>query len=133
MARPKKSRRICMQPQSAEFNVSPGGKTISLSVDEYEAVRLIDYIGLTQNDCAKQMDVARTTITAIYDSAKYKLADSLINHKTVKAEGGDYMLCPNSKYCCGKCGQNRCGKCHHGDCDLCSGIFHERGRECFVL
>lgn len=134
MARPKKTRTICSMPKTDEFNMCGNSKdTVKLTVDEYEAVRLIDYMGLTQNECARQMEVARTTITAIYDSAKYKISDSIINHKAVKIEGGDYELCSGAKYCCGHCGQNKCGRCNHGKCDRCTGIFHERGRECFVL
>lgn len=134
MARPKKARTICSLPEIKDFNTTDNpSKSVLLTVDEYEAVRLIDYLGLTQNECAKQMDVARTTITAIYDSAKYKISDSIVNHKAVKIRGGDYEICPNSKYCCGHCGRNRCGRCNHGKCELCTGIFHERGRECYVM
>lgn len=134
MARPKKSRTICGVPKISSFNNGCNTKgTVELTVDEYEVVRQIDYLGLTQNECARQMQVARATIAAIYDTAKYKISDSMVNNKAVKIEGGDYEVCTGSKYCCGHCGQNRCGRCNHGKCDRCTGIFHERGRECYVL
>ncbi len=134
MARPKKSRRLCSIPDVKSYNI---GKDISSSVkmtfDEFEVIRLIDYVGLTQNDCAKQMEVARSTITAVYDRARYKLSDSIVNKKAISIEGGDFELCPNSDHCCGHCGKNRCGNCKHGTCDRCIGIFHEPGEECFVV
>lgn len=134
MARPRKNRRICSVPNQKQFkSFDKGENTVDITIDEFEAVRLIDYVGLTQQECAKQMQVARSTITAIYDSARYKISDSLINNKSLNVEGGDFELCPNSKHCCGQCGKNRCGRCKHGTCDRCIGIFHEPGRECFVV
>ncbi len=133
MARPKKSRRVCAVPDIKKFNGNCEKDEISITVDEYEAVRLIDYVGLTQQECAKQMQVARSTITAIYDNARYKISDSIVNSKPLKIEGGDYELCPNSKHCCGQCGKNRCLRCKHGTCERCIGIFHEPGKECFVI
>lgn len=133
MSRPKKTRTICEIPRIKEFNCCNSDKDVHLTIDEYETIRLIDYMGFTHLECAKQMNVARTTVTAVYDSAKYKISDSVINHKTVRIHDGDYKLCKNSKYCCGHCGQNKCGRCNHGECELCTGIFHERGRECYVL
>jgi predicted DNA-binding protein (UPF0251 family) len=106
---------------------------VDITVDEYETVRLIDYVGLTQQECAKQMQVARSTVTAVYFNARYKIADSIVNNKALKIEGGNFELCPNSKHCCGQCGKNRCGRCKHGTCDRCVGVFHPPGQECFVV
>lgn len=133
MARPKKSRRVCSVPEIKNFNKECKKDAVSITVDEYEAVRLIDYVGLTQQECAKQMQVARSTITAIYDNARYKISDSIVNSKPLKIDGGDYELCPNSKHCCGQCGKNRCSRCRHGTCERCIGIFREPGKECFVI
>ncbi len=133
MARPKKSRRVCSAPGIIKFNDDSDKETVNITVDEYEALRLIDYVGLTQQECAKQMQVARSTITAIYDNARYKISDSIVNCKPLKIDGGDYELCTNSKHCCGQCGKNRCLRCRHGDCDRCIGIFHEPGKECYLI
>lgn len=134
MARPKKSRRICSFPSVNKYNENKkSSSAIEMTVDEYESLRLIDYVGLTQNECAKQMKVARSTITAIYDSARYKISDSIVNQKEIVINGGDFELCPNADHCCGQCGKNRCGRCKHGTCDRCIGIFHEPGEECFVV
>ncbi len=134
MSRPRKHRRVCSVPDEKNYNINANkDKTIDITVDEYEVVRLIDYVGLTQQECARQMQVARSTITAIYDTVRYKISDSIVNSKAIKVEGGDYEVCPNSKHCCGQCGKNRCGRCKHGSCDRCIGIFHEPGMECFVV
>ncbi len=59
-----------------------------MTVDEYEAFRLLDDEGLTQETCAARMNVARTTVTAIYDSARKKIADALVHGKRLLIAGG---------------------------------------------
>lgn len=49
-----------------------------MTIDEYETIRLIDFDGFTQEECAKQMNVARTTIQGIYSEARKKLAEFLV-------------------------------------------------------
>ena len=67
MARPRKHKRICKAPEIKSFNSEENAKdVVEITVDELETVRLIDFKGLTQQACAKQMQVARTTITSIY-------------------------------------------------------------------
>lgn len=79
---------------------------IIMSIDEYETIRLIDYESLTQEDCAENMGVARTTVTMIYSEARKKLAKALVDGQALQIKGGDYELC-NTK-------ENRCGRrgCH---------------------
>ena len=102
MARPKKSRTVCFEPDITEFiKIKNNREFVEITVDEYETLRLIDYMGLTQMECALQMQVARSTIASIYESARYKISDSLVNGKAIKVRGGDYNICPNSKTCCG--------------------------------
>jgi len=104
MPRPRKCRRICELPDAQGFE--PIGKVseemIVLNIDEYEVIRLLDYEKLTQEQCALQMNVARTTITKIYDQARYKLSDALLNRKKLLVSGGDVLLCPKSETCCKK-------------------------------
>jgi predicted DNA-binding protein (UPF0251 family) len=75
---------------------------ITMSVDEYEAIRLMDLEGYTQEECAAQMGIARTTVQGIYNDARRKLADALVHGKLLTIYGGNYMLCENFENTCGK-------------------------------
>ena len=94
MPRPRRCRRIGRFPDHWRFSPQDGENTevITLSLDEYEAIRLMDREGMTQEQCAGQMGVARTTVTAIYDSARRKLAEALVEGKALRIGGGSYQL-----------------------------------------
>ena len=68
------------------------GEPVVMSLDEFETIRLLDREGMTQEQCAKQMGVARTTVTAIYDSARRKLAEALVEGRRLELRGGNYRL-----------------------------------------
>ena len=95
MARPSRCRRICVEPAYDSFAPQgiPGGGRCNLSVDEYEVVRLIDLEKKTHEQCARLMEVSRTTVTEMYESARYKIADSIVNGKVLTIAGGHYRLC----------------------------------------
>ena len=109
MARPCRWRRICTVPEFDRFVPEgiPSPGSITLTVDEYEAVRLIDLMKCTHEQCAAQMDISRTTVTEIYESARTKIADSLIGGKTLVIAGGRYRLCDGTgPLCCHRCRRN---------------------------
>jgi len=114
MARPIKWRKVCSLPESNKFgplgSVSDDKDYIKMKVDEYETIRLIDLEGLTQEECAIQMDIARTTVQGIYMRARKKLAESLVNCKVLIIEGGKYQLCNGHGQ---RCGRN-CRMYRHG-------------------
>jgi len=97
MPRPMKWRKVCSLPNSNRFgpldSIVDEQNYIRMTVDEYETIRLIDLEGFTQEECAKQMNVARTTVQGIYIEARKKLAESLVNSKVLLIEGGEYRLC----------------------------------------
>ena len=133
MGRPRKQKLICALPEFTAFNTKKGVKdAVHIRLDEYEVIRLIDNLGLTQQECARQMQMARTSITSIYEAARYKLSMAIVDNKALIIDGGDYHICGNSGNCCGKCGQNRCKLCKHGSCDYCIGIYHENGCDCYT-
>ena len=81
MARPVKCRRVCAMPEFREFIPAGrmlGDEYIELRVDEYEAIRLIDYLGLSQEEAAAGMEVSRATIQNMYEAARKKLAAALV-------------------------------------------------------
>ncbi len=102
-------------PDSSRFGPldSPANAVdaVNMTVDEYETIRLIDLDGFTQEECANQMNISRTTVQGIYDEARRKLAESLVNGKVLWIEGGDYKLCDGlEQYCgCGGCMRHRRG------------------------
>lgn len=113
MPRPRKCRKVCCLPKAKEF--LPTGLTeitnvITLTVDEYETIRLIDRQGFSQEDCGIYMQVARTTVQQIYTSAREKLAAALVEGLPLRIEGGDYQLCDGQEtFCkCGGCTKHRC-------------------------
>lgn len=98
MPRPCKRRRVCAAPVCEWFGPKGqesvhGGQTVIMTLDEFECIRLIDLEGLTQEQCSLQMDVARTTVQAIYSSARAKLAQCLVNGQELQIAGGNYSLC----------------------------------------
>lgn len=65
---------------------------VCLSVEEVEAIRLKDMEGLEQEECARKMNVSRTTFSRILGSARQKVADVLLNGKAMKIEGGNFEM-----------------------------------------
>ena len=109
MARPRRCRRVCAEPDYGSFRPDgiPGGESVTLTVDEYEVIRLIDLEKLTHEQCAKRMDISRTTVTEIYETAREKIADSIVNGRVLLIAGGDYRLCDGSAvhFCRKRCGR----------------------------
>jgi predicted DNA-binding protein (UPF0251 family) len=116
MPRPRKWRKVCCLPESDRFgplNASINEKRfVTMTVDEYETIRLIDLEEFTQEECAEQMKIARTTVQRMYNDARKKLAESLVRGSVLRIEGGDYKLCDGlEKSCnCGGCRRHRCGR-----------------------
>ena len=83
MPRPPKCRRICGSPRTHFFK--PAGiplrelSSITLELDELEAIRLADLEGLYQADAALQMAVSRQTFGNILGSAHRKIAEALVH------------------------------------------------------
>ena len=103
MARPQRNRRICGLPRHPRFG--PEGDAVRLSLDEYEAIRLMDHEGLTHEQCAEVMHVTGTAATEIYAAARRKLAQAIVEGRGLVIEGGSVVLCDHSQVCgYGVCG-----------------------------
>ncbi|MDD3243691.1 MAG: DUF134 domain-containing protein [Eubacteriales bacterium] len=112
MPRPPKPRRVCALPRCQHFGPllsQEASLSVSMSVDEFETIRWIDLEGLSQEECANNMNVARTTVQAIYAAARHKLAQCLVKGAELRIEGGDYRLCEGEPSCrpCHGCEKHR--------------------------
>ena len=115
MPRPRKCRRICCMPSNQSFGPldrCSDERKIVMTVDEYETIRLIDLEGMSQEECANRMAVARTTAQAIYNSARVKVAECLVKGVKLFISGGNYIVCNDEPCGCG------CGHCHKRKCQL---------------
>ncbi len=116
MSRPRKRRRVCNLPQVNFFgplNTWDYEKGfVIMTIDEYETIRLIDFEGMTQEECAERMNVARTTVQRIYNDARKRLSEVLVKGKPLKIEGGDYKLCEQNpqSFGCTRCHRHRHGR-----------------------
>lgn len=71
-----------------------------LTLDEFEAVRLCDYVGLEQGEVAKRLEVARSTFQNILNQARKKLAEVLIYGKDLRIEEGSVEFAQNPEWGC---------------------------------
>ena len=92
-----------------------------ITVDELEALRLSDFLGMSHEEAAKQLKVSRPTVTRMLARAHQAVADARVNGKASRIEGGDYVL-EGLECQCPKCGAEwsdpasgktarGCGKC----------------------
>lgn len=126
MPRPPKCRRVEQLPGFTYFK--PSGIPISelpeiiLSVEELEAIRLRDMMGMEHESCAEKMSVSRPTFHRILAAARQKVAYALVNGAALRITGGNFRL---AKYQleCRSCGHRWEGTicCRHTTCPSCSG------------
>lgn len=95
MPRPNKPKRVKREPVCDSF--FPKGKAeqcheIEMSVEEYETLRLLDYEGMTQAECAKEMGIARATVQSLYTEARKKTARFLVEAAGLRIRGGNFLI-----------------------------------------
>jgi len=93
--RPNKYRIVRLDPRINQF--SPRGKPgrpdeLNLSMDEFEAIRLADFMGISQIEAAQSMNISQQTFSRILRKAHKKTADCLVNGKIIKIQGGYYVI-----------------------------------------
>lgn len=110
MVRPQKDRFVAFNPHTSYFK--PRGiplldlDEVRLTVDEREALRLSDLIGLSQQEAGRRMGVSRATFGRIIQRARRAVADAIINGKAINIEGGSYKMIDASRFF-------RCLACSH--------------------
>jgi len=105
--RPKCLRRIEFNPNITYFK--PRGIPISnldvvvLTLEELEALRLVDLNGLQQEHAAQKMGISRKAFWDELKSARKKVAEALMEGKAIEIKGGDYVLAEKRKFKCYDC------------------------------
>ena len=137
MPRPPRCRRICTMPQVDCFcpKGRPGGEPVVLTLDEYEVIRLVDLEQRTHAQCAMQMDISRSTVQEIYESARRKIAACLVYGKPLHITGGNYRICGGREQTyCGRCcrkqvsGTYKPDNTHKGDSVMKIAVPYENGQ-----
>ena len=87
--RPKKVRLVKIEPKIVYF--SPRGKPgrpdeVELCADEFEALRLADYLGKDQKEACESMRISQQTFSRILKRARNRVADSLVNGKILRIQ-----------------------------------------------
>lgn len=149
MPRPKNNRIVHEPPLFTEFKpAGVPGKTLQqivLTLDEYEAVRLADYLGMSHEEAADEMEISRSTFSRLVEKARKKIAEFIFAGKLLTIDGGNIHF-RNNIFRCLDCGHmfrinidspiTECPVCHsknllnhaggfgHGNC--CTESF--RGR-----
>ena len=110
MVRPRKDRQVAFNPGVSYFK--PRGipmfdlQEVHLKIDELEAIRLSDLLGMSHEEAGKRMGVSRATFGRIIQRARQTVADALINGKAINVEGGNYKIVAHSRIF-------RCFNCNH--------------------
>ena len=106
MARPIKPRKLLLPHKEISFiperKNDISDEIVTILSEEYEVIKLVDYENMNHLQASKIMNVSRQTLTRIYKRARKKIAESLIEQKTLKLEGGNSYLVENW-YKCNEC------------------------------
>ncbi|MDP3791855.1 MAG: DUF134 domain-containing protein [Candidatus Omnitrophota bacterium] len=93
--RPKIHRIVSREPNTKQF--SPRGTRgrpgyNQLKVEELEAIRLSDHMGLKQAEAAKCMGISQQTFSRILRNARKCLAEALVLGHIIKVNGGVFKI-----------------------------------------
>ena len=75
----------CFKPEGVN---AENLKSVLLTIDELEAIRLADKECLYQADAAMQMNVSRPTFGRILEAARKKVAEAIVDGKQLCIQGG---------------------------------------------
>lgn len=123
MPRHPKSRKVHNPPKMQGFQ--PFGiavcdaEQIIMHLDEYEALKLVSYEGLPQEEAAVKMNVSRPTLTRIYNRALQKIARAFVEGRSILIEGGNFEF-DKEWFKCKKCFRLIEGLENHIQCDGCT-------------
>ena len=87
MSRPMKKRCIAFHPEANLFSPLPKWTAtgiVDLYPDEIEALRLVDYKGLTQKEAAERMGISRGTVWRLLHSGRKKVVAMIVEHRVLR-------------------------------------------------
>lgn len=144
MSRPIKWRKVEFVPENLYYvpctkekcTKSSQFNELHLKIEELEAMRLKDIENLSQEECAKRMEISRQTFQNIIDEGRRKVTKALLEGYSIAIQGGHYtknickMRCLNcgSEYErayeensdeCKSCGSNKIICCANNSCKKC--------------
>jgi predicted DNA-binding protein (UPF0251 family) len=76
---------------------------VFVQLEELEAIRLKDKVGLDQAECAASMGISRATFQRILGAARFKIATALVEGRSIIIRGGNYSI-KNRVFECVECG-----------------------------
>ena len=95
LGRPKKIRKVCKEPNTKQF--SPRGHRgrpgyNDLKIEELEAIRLIDHMGLKQAEAAVSMGISQQTFSRVLRRARKSIGEALVLGRIIKVNGGVFKI-----------------------------------------
>ena len=89
MGRRTQKRVVEKTPNNFYFGTSNNNDTISITVGEFEALRLKHYQKLNQKAAAQKMGVSQPTFSRILEKAHQTITKAIIEGKKIKIYGGN--------------------------------------------
>ncbi len=93
MPRPKNNRIVHEPPLFIEFKPTGiAGKNLEqsfITLDEFEAIRLADFKGMSHEEAACEMDISRSTFSRLVDRSRKKIATFMIRGQLLTIDGGN--------------------------------------------
>ncbi len=126
MARPKNLRKIENPPPVKGFHptgADSAEQLVIINLEEYESIRLCDFLSLSQEEAALKMGVSRPTLTRIYSIARKKVAEAFVTGKGIVFEGGKVYF-DSDWYKCIRCSSlfNNFLHSESPHCSLCGSL-----------
>ena len=95
LGRPKKPRTVQKEPNTKQF--SPRGHRgrpgyNDLKVEEFEAIRLIDHMGLKQAEAAGSMGISQQTFSRVLRRGRKSIGEALVLGHIIKVSGGVFKI-----------------------------------------
>lgn len=103
MPRPENKRKVHEPPLFGEFKPVgiPGYSLgqIFLSIDEFEALRLADFLGLSHEEASIEMEISRSTFTRLIERARKKMSEFIVRGRVLTIDGGSIHFRNNIIQC----------------------------------